>query len=321
MFKTAPFPQCHAATIAESGDALVAAWFGGERERHPEVQIWVARRVNGKWSAPVAVADGVQPDGSRFPCWNPVLFQPREGPLMLFYKVGPNPRGWWGLVRTSADAGQTWSPPERLPVGIYGPVKNKPVQLASGAIVSGGSLEKGWPWGWTVLFERSVDGGRTWTQTAPLEAEGRIHGIQPSLLLHTDGRLQAVGRTASGKIFETWSSDEGCTWSPIDLLDLPNPSSGIDAVTLRDGRHLLVYNHIVWARWPLNVALSKDGRQWSAAAVLEDQPGEFSYPAVIQGRDGRVHIVYTWNRQRIKHVTLDPARMELRPIIDGRWPD
>ena len=73
-------------------------------------------------------------------------------------------------------------------------------------------------------------------------------------------------------------------------------------------------------RSPLNVAVSGDGKAWQAALVLEDQPGEYSYPAVIQTADGLVHITYTWKRQRVKHVTVDPAKLILRPIEKGKWP-
>jgi predicted neuraminidase len=106
----------------------------------------------------------------------------------------------------------------------------------------------------------------------------------------------------------------------MTLIDLPNPNSGTDAVTLRDGRHLLVYNHTAKGRSPLNVAVSTDGDTWQAALVLENEPGEYSYPAVIQTADGLVHAVYTWKRQRIKHVVIDPAKLQLRPIEGGVWP-
>ena len=91
---------------------------------------------------------------------------------------------------------------------------------------------------------------------------------------------------------------------------LPNPSSGIDAVMLRDGRALLVYNHTEKGRSPLNIATSPDGKRWGSPLVLEDQPGEYSYPAVIQSADGLVHITYTWRRTRIKHVVIDPKQIE-----------
>ena len=142
--------------------------------------------------------------------------------------------------------------------------------------------------------------------------------------MHGDGRLQALGRTRQGRIFETWSGDQGQTWSELKLTALPNPSAGTDAVTLKSGAHLLVYNHNVGPRdrSPLNVAVSKDGKEWQAALVLENDPGrEFSYPAVIQTKDGRVHVTYTWRRQRIKHAVIDPARLEPRPIVGGQWPE
>src|SRR6186997_1689603 len=109
VYERAPFPAAHASTIVETSDGLVAAWFGGTGEGKPDVGIWVSRRDAARWSPPAPVADGLQPDGTRHPCWNPVLFQPTHGPLLLFYKVGPSPREWWGLVRTSADLGRTWS--------------------------------------------------------------------------------------------------------------------------------------------------------------------------------------------------------------------
>ena len=308
IFETAPFPSCHASTIVETERGLVAAWFGGTAERNPDVGIWVSRQEGGKWTPPVEVANGVQSPDQRYPTWNPVLFQPATGPLLLFYKVGRSPSTWWGMMTTSADRGRTWSPPTRLADGILGPIKNKPVQLRNGDLLAGSSTEHA---GWQLHFERSTDNGRTWTATPPLNDGKQIPAIQPSILFHKDGRLQAVGRTRSGKIFEIWSSDAGKTWGELALTALPNPSAGTDAVTLRDGRHLLVYNHTEKGRSPLNVAISNDGKTWTPGLVLEEEAGsEFSYPAVIQAKDGRVHITYTWKRRLIKHATVDPARLK-----------
>lgn len=147
-----------------------------------------------------------------------------------------------------------------------------------------------------------------------------MNAIQPSILSHADGRLQAVGRSRNGRVFETWSTDNGRTWSPLSLTNLPNPNSGTDALTLTDGRQLIVYNHTPKGRSPLNVAISKDGKDWLAALTLERDPGEYSYPAVIQTRDGLIHFTFTWKRQRIKHVVVDPSKLHLRPIISGHWP-
>jgi len=311
IYETASFPSCHASTIAEGQRGLVAAWFGGTREGNPDVGIWVSRHRDGRWSAPVEVADGVQADGTRHPCWNPVLFQPRDSSLMLFYKVGPSPRAWWGMVRTSDDGGQTWSDARRLADGILGPVKNKPVQLADGAILAASSTEHD---GWRVHFERSGDGGRTWQQIGPVNDGQEFGAIQPSILFLGGTRLMAMGRTRQGKVFQIASEDLGRTWGAMTASPLPNPNSGTDATTLADGRHLIVYNHTPKGRSPLNVAVSQDAQRWQAALVLESEPGEYSYPAVIQTADGLVHITYTWKRQRVKHVVVDPNKLVLSDL-------
>jgi predicted neuraminidase/ABC-type molybdate transport system substrate-binding protein len=323
VFETVPFASAHASTIVETKDGLVAAWFGGTREGASDVGIWLSRRGTSGWTPPVEVATGTQSDGTRHPCWNPVLFQLPDASLALFYKVGPSPQTWWGMVRTSHDNGRTWDAGRRLPDGILGPIKNKPVVISNGAIVASSSTESPErPSKWRVHFERSVDGGRTWTKVSPAgaAAEREIDAIQPSILIHPGGKLEAVGRTRAERVFETWSTDGGKTWTPLALTALPNPSAGTDAVTLRDGRHLIVYNHTVRGRSPLNIAISGDGRRWDAALVLESEPGEYSYPAVIQGADGFVHITYTWKRLRIKHVVLDPAALKAIPMPDGKWP-
>src|SRR5512140_2046029 len=138
---TMPTTQCHASTIVETGGALAVAWFGGQHEGAPDVGIWLSRRIASGWTRPARIAEG-ESGGRQFPCWNPVLFKPEHGPLMLFYKVGPNPQEWWGMLKTSTDAGITWSPPRRLPDGAIGPVKNKPVELAHGVLLCPSSTEK-----------------------------------------------------------------------------------------------------------------------------------------------------------------------------------
>lgn len=236
---------------------------------------------------------------------------------MLFYKVGPSPGGWWGMVKTSQDGGRTWSSASRLPGKLVGPAKNKPVQLASGLILSPTSVE--WPdVGWRLYFEFSVDNGKTWS-AQPWVRQGPTipKAIQPTILVHSEKVLQAMARTTVGRLCQTWSHDGGQTWSELELTDLPNCNSGIDAVTLRDGRHLLVYNHsnLEKVRYPLNVAISHDGRLWEAAVELEHEPpGQYSYPCVIQTSDGLVHVAYTFKRRKIKHVVIDPARIDPRPI-------
>ncbi len=133
--------ECHASTIEVSNGTVVSSWFGGTKEKNKDVGIWVSRRTNGKWSTPIEVVNGIQKDGTRYPCWNPVLFKPKGKPLYLFYKVGPSPQEWWGLYMTSSDDGKTWSKPVKLPDGILGPIKNQPIQMANGTILSPSSNE------------------------------------------------------------------------------------------------------------------------------------------------------------------------------------
>jgi predicted neuraminidase len=163
--------------------------------------------------------------------------------------------------------------------------------------------------------------GFSWERTSALN-ERSTGAIQPCILIHPGGRLQLLCRSTASKILTSWSEDSGRTWSKLTPLNLPNPNSGIDAVTLKDGRHLLIYNHLNKGRYFLNAAISDNGLDWKAAALLEnDKPGtEFSYPAVIQTNDGLVHITYTWNRKQIKHVVLDPEKIIPKPFPDNEWP-
>jgi len=326
IYDKAPYPECHAATIAETKNGLVAAWFGGTKERNPDVCIWVSRRDKGsaQWTEGVNVANGIQSDTLRYACWNPVLYQVPGGQLLLFYKVGPSPSRWKGWLIRSQDGGINWSRPEALPEGYLGPIKNKPV-LSKGMLICPSSTEGH---GWKVHFELTADQGKTW-KTVEVEPAGSLQAIQPSILFHKDGSLQALCRSQNRAILETWSKDNGKTWSPLAPTALPNNNSGTDAVTLKDGRQLLVYNHVLppagqskGARSPLNVALSPDGKTWYAALVLEkDTLGQYSYPSVIQSSDGMVHIVYTWRRKKIKQVVLDPSKLKLERIVAGIWPD
>lgn len=328
IYDTASFPSTHAATIVETTDGkLVAAFFGGTRERNPDVAIWLSRKEGDTWTELQKVAEGfMEGDDTRYPTWNPVLYQVPNGELQLYYKIGPKPSEWQGYLRTSQDGGITWSEAIRLPEGNVGPVKNKPVLLENGKLFCASSTEGD---GWKVHFEISEDFGKTWEKIGPLDkGKEDIDAIQPSILRHGEGKLQILCRSKSRRIAESWSDDYGKTWTPLALSSLPNNNSGTDAVTMQDGRHVLVYNHTLdpdgkpkGPRTPLHLSVSEDGKTWHAALVLEDSPiSQYSYPAVIQGSDGMLHVVYTWRRQRIKYVKIDPAKLVLTEITSLDWP-
>ena len=317
-----PTAECHASTIVELDDGFAAAWFGGTEERNKDVGIWFSLNLDGNWSKPVEVVNGYKNEKLRYPCWNPVLFKPTNGPLMLFYKLGPNPREWWGMLTTSENGGRSWSKPVKLgenkKIGhLVGPVKNKPIQLADGTIICPSSTEvnDSGETKWKVHFEITKDFGKTWEVVGPINDGVEFDAIQPSILTYPDGRMQVLCRSREDVIAESWSSDNGKNWSKMAASKLPNPNSGTDALTLADGRQLLIYNHSPGKRhFPdgrhiLNLAISEDGIDWKPVLTLENQKGEYSYPAIIQDKPGRVHITYTYQRKLIKYVLVDPDKL------------
>jgi predicted neuraminidase len=325
IYQTAPFPSAHASTLVELPDGRVmAAWFGGKAEGAPDVAIWSSIRSGGPhgvWSPPVEIAraEGV-------PCWNPVLFYAGDR-LWLYYKFGPGPSSWTGARRFSLDNGHTWSAPKVLSAGILGPIRTKPLVLDHNTIVSGTSVESYHDW--AAWIERSIDGGLTWRKIGPVENpaaappsssqpftdNAKIRGlIQPTVLSLGGGHLRLYARATQniGYVSVSDSFDGGLTWSRARVLDVLNPNSGIDIVRLHDGRFVLIYNDSARERTPLALAVSTDGEHFRRFATLEDGPGEYSYPAIIQAADGDLEMTYTWQRKRIRYATLPLAGVPRR---------
>lgn len=302
-----PTLSSHASTICDTKNGLAAAWFGGTAERSPDCVIWLTRQEGGRWLPPVEVARGNEDGRTTFPCWNPVLFEKKNGPLYLFYKVGPNPQKWWGRVMRSDDGGMTWTRSKRLPDGFIGPVRNKPVELPSGTILCGASTEDK---GWRVHMEWTVNPFAQWDRTEALNSSLNFAAIQPTILRWPGERTQILCRTKQRVIAASWCTTTIQEWGPMSRTALPNPNSAIDAVMMPGGRALLVYNPSTDSRSELSVALSSDGTEWQRVLDLEKGAGEYSYPAVIQDRTGLIHVTYTWRRERIKHVVIDPAGLK-----------
>lgn len=301
IYESAPFPECHASTLVETQSGIMASWFGGTKERNPDVSIYTSNLSNGTWSVPKMAADGVKSDTLRYPTWNPVLHQLDNGELALFYKVGPTPRDWWGVYKTSGDLGENWSEEISIPDGNLGPIKNKAVRLADGTILHPSSFETRDRW--TTHIETTDASLSNWKKI-PIDNAG-FNAIQPTVLFHPNGKLQLLCRTKEGVVSTAWSSDQGKTWSKMEATTLTNNNSGIDAVTLKSGYHLLVCNPIKKGRNKISLFGSADGITWEELLILEDESeGEFSYPAIIEAKDGTVHISYTFNRKKVKYVHL-----------------
>ncbi|MBO9674693.1 MAG: exo-alpha-sialidase [Sphingobacteriaceae bacterium] len=310
IFEKVPFEACHASTLVDMGKGkIMAAWFGGKHEGSNDVVIWSSIKTGTQWSKPVEIANGIINDTSRLACWNPVLFKTKSGTLFLHYKVGLNPRTWWAEYKTSVNNGKTWSEARKLPKDFLGPIKNKPIQLANGNILYPSSTESPDEKTWHIHIEKSDAKARNWKK---ININCDTFGvIQPSILSYPKERLQLLCRSRQNVIVESWSEDMGETWSELKPTQLPNPNSGSDAVTLKDGRQLLIYNPLTagknwWeGRSVLKLAISADGKNWKDIYTLEDHSeGEYSYPAIIQSDDGLIHLSYTSLRKKIKYFCI-----------------
>ena len=261
-------------------------------------------------------------------CWNPVLFEMPNGELWLFFKIGSSVGDWTGWVTKSKDGGRTWSDKEPLPFdqegrAFLGPIKNKP-EIIDGKLLCGSSTEGN---GWRFHMEIYDLSTKQW-KYIPVEStvavktddmkQHPIDCIQPSILKLKDGRLQVLMRTHNARLATSYSSDGGLTWTPVTLSEVENNQSGTDAVTMQDGRHVLIYNNFETlpmtkkgVRTPCSIALSDDGIHWQHVLTLEDSPiDQYSYPAIIQGKDGSLHCLYTWRRQRVAYKNIDLQKLK-----------
>ncbi|GAA3773822.1 sialidase family protein [Flavobacterium ginsengiterrae] len=302
----------HASTLVElENKTLLAAWFGGKYEGAKDVGIYVSSYKDQEWSTPKELIKPLIKDGDTLPCWNPVLFKSKAQNLYLFYKVGKNPREWFGAMIVSKDDGKTWSESKLLPKGILGPIRNKPVETTPGIILCGSSTESIDDNKWRVFIETYNENTDNWTIT-DINDKKNFDIIQPTFLVHSDKKIQILSRSRHNKLISSWSEDSGRTWQKTDSINVVNSNSGVDAVTLLDKSFLLVNNPLKMGKdWfngrnILDVEYSNDGVNWEKLFDLENQKeGEFSYPAIIQTSDKKIHILYTYDRKFIKHTTFD----------------
>lgn len=315
MFESQPIfaplpthPSCHCATIVETpcGD-LLAAWYAGAYETAPDQAIFCARRSLGatSWTPPEVLLDTPgHADGQ------PLLFVDPRGRLWFLWVTIEGPGRWNDasiMGRFSTDDGHTWSEMRYLRREWGWMIRNKPIILDTGEILLPLYDERQWH----TVMGISADAGESW------EFGGEIithpGNIQATVIQRADGTLLALMRTGGtrGHLWQATSTDRGRSWSRAVRGPFPNPNSGIDMVRLANGHLVLAFNNTPQGRTPLNVALSTDeGRTWPVVRALETSLGEYSYPAIIQARDGMIHLVYTWRRETIRHVAFDEAWLQ-----------
>lgn len=308
---TPEYPSCHGSSIAVLPDGrLACAWFAGPAEGSPRTVILFSRRMGGQgagrsaWEPPqIAASLPGHPHG------NGILYA-TGGELWLFYVrgYGRHFSGWCLdckiLCRRSVDGGESWSDESCVLDELGCLAKNKPIRLRTGELLL------------PTYSDRANDSRvalwdphrKCWTHCGHVRGVDGADTIQPAAVELADGTIVMWLRSHNERIYVTRSADGGRTWTAAERTSLPNPDSGIDAVRLRDGRILLCYNPTTRGRTPLVVAVSEDqGRTFHDRLTLESAPGEYSYPAIVQAPDGKVHVTYTHRRTHIRHVTFDPA--------------
>ncbi|MER7786883.1 sialidase family protein [Streptomyces sp. NPDC097640] len=316
----------HAANLLELDDGdLLCTWFNGPQEGDRDTNVVLSRLPRGadRWTTPAPLS--ADPGRAE---QNPVLAQRPDGTVWLFHPSNePHDQTTARLIaRTSADRGRTWSPPRVLLEGPGVFVRNPPLTLDDGTWLLPAYRCRRSGEHSTVLL--SEDGGESWQEH---ELPGAEHLVQLTAVPRDDGSLFAMFRSrAADRIHASESTDGGRTWAPPARTALPNNNSAVQLTRLRGGALALVYNHASlergeyrWVgegagrrkkalRTPLTLALSDDGgRTWPHRRDLQTADEEYwdneygySYPSVVQTRDGLLHIAYSYLRKTIKHLTV-----------------
>jgi len=306
------------------GGDLLAVWYGGSREGGTDVALFAARFQAGAWTEPATIMDRVMAqdelDRAIKKVGNAVVFSDPNGTLWLVY-VTVSVGGWSGSalnVKTSRDEGRTWSESERLTLNPFfnlsSLVRNKPIFASDGRIGLPVYHEMAAKFPQMLWLTPDAGGGVAEYRIRNLSSEPGL--IQPTLVPLDDQRVLMLLRDggAERSVHTAFSDDNGWTWSEAEPTGLPNPDAAVDALRLRDGRILIAYNHAESGRENLRLGLSADhGLTWEAGATIEDEEHEeFSYPNLAEDLQGRIHLTYTWRRERIRHVAFNLAWLDAR---------
>jgi predicted neuraminidase len=323
------YPSSHAANLYElkNGDVL-CVWFSGTWEGSSGVGIVLSRRPNGSrnWGPPVLID---RQAGASFQ--NPVLFQEPDGTVDLYHSTQEADAGEANahvLHLVSKDNGATWTKPALLFAKPGAFTRHPLVVLQDGSwmlplsFITSAGIGAGSETNYSAT-EISNDKGATWKECPMAGSQGKI---QPSVVSLAPGRLLAFFRSRASDFIYSSTSSDGCTWSPATATALPNNNASIQAFRLRDGHLVMAFNNSSkksangGLRKPLSVALSLDGGEtWPYVRDAEEgrpgyglaeqtpkQPGreEYSYPSIMQTRDGEILVAFTYRRQTIKVVSI-----------------
>lgn len=321
----------HSATVAElpNGD-LLAAWYGGSNEAASDVQIFSSRldHTTKQWTAPAVLETRQSAEaalGFRVKSvGNPVLLADERGVSLFFVSIIFG--GWSGgtiCVKNSPD-GLHWAPAKSIHTSPF---------------LNVGMLVRAKPWRYTdgtialPIYHELIN---KWSAIARVDASGRVIDlariadsrpfIQPWIVPLDAARAVAFLRFSDrmpGCVNITRTDDSGVTWSAIAGTPLVHRDSGLAGMLLGDGSLLAAYNNTAWDRRDLSLARSTDsGIHWSKPHPLERDTSpdlsvrrEYSYPFLFQSRDGLYHVLYTWQRTRIRHVVFNDSWITADPLL------
>lgn len=292
IFDDGRFPYAHMPTITEIASGLAAAFYAGTTEGHSDVCIWFSCYENAQWSSPRMIADGIEHRGRRHACWDPKILRRNGGELILFYSIGPDEGGKWGMMSRSNDLGQTWSQPRRLTLDNIPYSRRSPVEVGNDVLILSTDRSSGC----SVNLRR--------------KSEGTFAPLRLPIVTYPDGRMQLMVRNSTGTLQERWSDDGGQSWSNVENASIRHANSFMDAIRLHDDRVLLVYNPSkTRERWPLALAITTDGHTWTDVLVLEADKGRYSGPVLLQTVDNMVHVIYAIQPRRLRHIIVDQKEL------------
>lgn len=309
--------SAHAASLAQLPDGrIAAAWFAGTQEGADDVAIWFSTLGKDGWSKPQPIANRESTAGGTFAyvrkIGNPVLYA--EGSWLHLWYVSVAVGGWAGSSinhSVSTDGGASWFKPTKLQTSplanISTLVRTPPLALADGGI------------GLPIYHEFIAKHGE-WLR---LSATGQIldktrmtnavRSLQPAIVALDEQRALALLRDAGpgpGKVQVVRTKNGGANWNAEEALPIPNPNASVALLRLKSGRLLLAGNPQNGREAMLLWISADEGKTWQASRTIESAPdggAEFSYPALLLDRDGRIHLAYTWRRQSIKHAAFSEA--------------
>jgi predicted neuraminidase len=301
-----PVHHCSSITEAPNGDLLVT-WYSGSYESADDQALFISRRKKGSgtWSKPeLLLKSPGNPPGNAI-VWTDEL---KRVWLLWGRMDGTQPMmrgtGWSQcrlFYRTSSDNGVTWTKDQPFFHDTLGWLpRNLTLKLHDGTLVVPISDELNGHGVDLSFFLATKDNGATWTQSGIMRG-----GEQPTFIERSDGTLLAYLRVRPN-IKSAESHDGGKTWSEPTPTQWKNPDAGISMWKLKNGHVILVFNNQDNSRSPLHIGLSTDeARTWGKPLQLESNPGEYSYPSVMQSSDGTIHIIYTFRRYSIKHIEMN----------------